>query len=209
MAWLVKKGEFAALQGVGASAVSNWAKRNLLVLGDDPDRPGKKLVDVEKSRLLIQGTIDPTLGRPKKTEVQQAAAPQGQSSAPAPIALNGMEAARLEEMRERTLGRRRENEAAYGTLVLRAEAERRAGELGRLTRERTYGLIRQLAERLAAETDPRQITALLTDEFDRMFSGLADDIEADAKAEAVADAALATAEAAEEPIEPDGEASEA
>ena len=68
---MLMKSEFAALKGVGASAVSNWAKKGLLVYGQDPARPGKQLVDVEKSELLINGTIDQTRGRPRAAGVAQ------------------------------------------------------------------------------------------------------------------------------------------
>lgn len=206
MPLLMKKGEFAARQQVGASAVSNWAKKGLLVFAPDPAHPGKQLVDVEKSELLIRGTIDPTRGRPRAKDAQgQPDAddqPQGGSS-PQPISLNGLEAARLDEMRERTTRRRIENEQLLGRLVPLAEYERRAGDMGRLVRERSFGLVRQLSERLAAETDPRTVASILNDALDALFNQVADEIEAAASEESAVDAALerVAAEEVEDPID--------
>ena len=191
MTLLLKQAEFAARHGVLASAVSNWKKRGLLVFADDPERPGKLMIDAAKSDLLIKGTIDPTRGRPR-SEGSAAAAH------PVPVAINGLDAARLEEMRERTTRRKIENEQLLGRLVMLAEYERRAGEMGRVIRERTHGLIRQHGERLAAETDPRTIMAVLGQAFDALFDQVADEIEAAASDERVADAALARIEDIEE-----------
>lgn len=198
MPLLMKKGEFATWMNVGASAVSNWGKKGLLVFADDPDNSGKQLVDAEKSKLLISGTIDQTRGRPSNASRQAAEegdAPLERSGGRAPP-VSPSELLRQEEARERIVGRRIENERAIGALVPRAEYERRAGDLGRLARERTHGAIRQLSERLAAETDPRLITSLLIDAVDKVYTNLADDIEAAAQAELVADATLAAVEKA-------------
>lgn len=164
MPLLMKKGEFATWMNVGPSAVSNWGKKGLLVFGDDPRNPGKQLVDAEKSKLLISGTIDQTRGRPSNASrgaAEESDQPSGTGSASAkagPGKISESELLRHEEVRERILGRRIENERSVGGLVPRAEYERRAGDHGRLARERTHGVIRQLAERVAAETDPRLIT---------------------------------------------------
>lgn len=191
MTLLLKQAEFAARHGVGPSAVSNWKKRGLVVFAPDPRRPGKQLIDAEKSDLLVRGTIDQTRGRPRG-DAAEAAAP-AESTAPA-IAMNGLEAARLEEMRERTTRRKIENEQLLGRLVSLAEYERRAGDMGRMIRERTHGLIRQHGERLAAETDPRTIMAILTEAFDGLFDQVAGEVEAAASDERAADAVLAQIE---------------
>ena len=190
---LLMKSEFATLKGVGASAVSNWAKKGLLVYGQDPTRPGKQLVDVEKSELLINGTIDQTRGRPRAAGVAQvesevAASP---SASPRHPAMSSAETARMEEMRERTLGRRIDNEKALGNLVQLGVVEQQAADRGRMIRERVNAGVRAQAERLAAESDPRAIVALLTAEFDGLFTRIADEIEQEASAEAAADVALA------------------
>lgn len=187
------KSAYAAHRGVKPSAVSNWAAKGLLVYGEDPARPGKKLVDVEKSDLLINGTVDQTRGRPRSGEASAAEAPGGEAGdqplVRAPVA-SGAEAVRLEEARERVIGRRIDNERALGKLVDRGEVERRAAERGRMIRERVTAVVRQQAERLASESDPRVIVALLTGEFDGLFARIADEIEAEARTEAAVDAAL-------------------
>lgn len=202
MTLLMKQAEYAAHRGVKASAVSNWKAKGLLVFAPDPDRPGKQLVDVAKTDLVIGGTIDPTRGRPRSAEIAQAetAPPKNPNKSPTPTvrAPDPYAEARLEEMRERTTRRRIENAQLMGQLVPLAEYERRAGDMGRVVRERTAGLIRQHAERLAAETDPRTIIALLSEAFDSMFDRLASEIEAEASAELAADAALAAVEPDEE-----------
>lgn len=189
---MLMKSEFAALKGVGASAVSNWAKKGLLVYGQDPARPGKQLVDVEKSELLINGTIDQTRGRPRAAGVAQVegeiASPP--SASPRHPAMSSAETARMEEMRERTLGRRIDNEKALGNLVQLGVVEQQAADRGRMIRERVNAVVRAQAERLAAESDPRAIVALLTAEFDGLFTRIADEIEQEASAEAAADVAL-------------------
>lgn len=186
---LMRATEYAKHRGVTKGAVSNWKSAGLLVWADDPERPGRQLIDVQKSDAYLDRVIDPTRGRPRAGEVEEA---QGDgSAAPARAAISKIEAARLEDMAERTLRRRLDNQVILGSLVPLAEYERRAGDMGRLVRERTSGIIRQLAERLAAETEPRQIIALLSEQFDQLFDHLADQIEADAKAEAGVDQVLA------------------
>ncbi len=189
---LLMKSEFAKRHGVGASAVSNWARKGLLVFGEDPDRPGKQLVDAEKSDLLVRGSIDQTRGRPRSAETALAEGGDAPVAAPARQAtMTGAEAVRMEEARERIIGRRIDNEKALGNLVSLGEVERRTAERGRMIRERIQATVRNQAERLAAETDPRTITAILSAELDAVFARLADEIETEAGAEAQADDALA------------------
>lgn len=188
---LLMKSEFAKRHGVGASAVSNWARKGLLVFGEDPKRPGKQLVDAEKSDLLVRGSIDQTRGRPRSAEAALVEAGEAPATAPVRAAtMTGAEAVRMEEARERIIGRRIDNEKALGNLVSLGEVERRTAERGRMIRERVQATVRNLAERLAAETDPRTITSLLSAELDDVFARLADDIESEASAEAQADVAL-------------------
>lgn len=197
MALLMSQTEFAARHKVGKSAVSNWKRRRLLVFAPDPDRPGKQLVDVELSDNLVRGSIDPTRGRPRAAEGQEGAAPQTEGIKP-PAQLSGIEAARLDEMLERTRRRKIETEQLLGSLVSLAEYERRAGDMARLIRERTMGLIRQQSERLAAETDPRTIVSVLGEAFDALFNQLADEIEAEADTERQVDQALAAIDDADD-----------
>lgn len=193
MPLLMTQTEFAARHSVGKPAVSAWKKKNLLVFVPDPDRPGKVLVDAELSDKLVRATIDPTRGRPRTGDQIAADAAAEASAAPAPRApaLSGIEAARLEEMQERTRRRKIETEQLLGTLVSLAEFERQASELGRRCREGVHAAIRQVSERLAAETDPRVISTLLATEVDAVFDRLAADIEAEATREREVDQELA------------------
>ncbi|ATC25200.1 hypothetical protein CVUC_05310 [Caulobacter vibrioides] len=207
---MMTKSEFAAFMKVGPSAVSNWAKRGLIVMGPDPDCPGREKVDAEKSAILINATVDRSRGRPKNSERTAAEAPADEKNpnksptleGASPTKLSQVEQARLDEMRERTTRRRIENGQLLGQLVPVAEYERRAGDMGRMIRERTHGLIRQHAERLAAETDPRAVAALLAGEFDKLFEKIASELEAEAVAELSADITLAAVEAEIEEDEP-------
>lgn len=187
--------DYAAHRGVTKASVSNWKSKGLLVWAADPGRTGGLMIDVEKSDAILNAMVDQTRGRPRAGDREMAS--EAPALAASVGAMSKMEAARLDEMLERTLRRRLDNQVLVGALVPLAEYERRAGEMGRMVRDRTVGIIRQLAERLAAETDPRQVITLLTDQFDLLFAQLADEIEAAAKVEAGVDAVLAV-EAAEE-----------
>lgn len=194
---LLMKKDFAARHGVGASAVSNWAKKGLLVFVPDPARPGKELIDAEKSDLLVRGTIDQTRGRPRAAEgAGTPAAPVEGGGPPASVPISymsGPEAVRMEEARERIIGRRLENEKNAGRLVPLDLVERKASERGLMIRERVNGIVRAEQERLAAEADPRVIGSLLIAKFDALFDRIADEIEAEARAEADADAVMEAA----------------
>lgn len=191
MAQLMSQTEYAAHRGVGKSAVSNWKAQGLLVFAEDPERPGKQLVDVAKSDLVVGGTIDPTRGRPRSGEAGLVEAVADAPAVQRPMQLSGMDAARLDEMLERTRRRKIETAQLLGGLVSVAEYERRAGDMGRMIRERTQALIRQHAERVAAESDPRQVMAVLAEAFDGLFDQLAGEIEAAVSQEREVDAQLA------------------
>lgn len=197
MPLLMTQKEYAAHRKVSAPAVSNWKAKGLLAFAEDPDRPGKQLVDVARSDLLVNGTIDPTRGRPRAADQADAGGEVStgeliaETKAATTRGVTPLEAERLEEMRERTRSRRIANEAQLGGLVSLAEYERRASDLGRLIRERTQSLIRQHSERMAAETDARTIVAVLGEAFDQLFNQVADDIEAEATREREVDQVLA------------------
>lgn len=194
---LLMKSEYAAYRGVKPSAVSNWIAKGLVIFGNDPARPGKQLVDVAKTDILVNGSVDQTRGRPRSAEGAPVQA-EAEADGAAPVAaahrvprVSGAEAVRMEEARERIIGRRIENEKALGRLVALAEVERRSAERGRMIRERVQSVVRTQSERLASEADPRMIVAILSAEFDALFARIADEIEAEAASEAAADAALA------------------
>lgn len=213
MALLMNKSEFAKRRGVRPSAVSNWIKRDLIVFADDPARPGKRLVDAEKSDILVSASVDQTRGRPRSADVTQVEASDAEPASPhaalpaaRPIQMGGTEAARLEDMRERTLGRRIENEKAMRNLVALADVERQAADRGRMIRERVQNVVRAQAERLAAETDPRVIASLLSAEFDQLFERIADEIERQDGEEAAADDMLARLPGLDEDADDDDQA---
>jgi len=191
---------YAARRGVGKSAVSNWKKAGLLVMAPDPANPGKMLIDAEKTDMILRGSIDPTRGRPTKAAASQAvsqAAPSEAQDLKKPY-VSPMEAARLEEMQERILRRQLERAQLTGQLVDLGEYSSRIANLARLVRERTIGVIRMNAEALAEETDPRAVTALLTDAFDKMFDSVSREIETEADQEEETDNTLLELESLED-----------
>jgi len=93
MTLLVKQAEFAAHPRMVPPAVNNWKKQGLLLVAIDPDRPGKRMIDVTNSDLPSKETIDHTRGRPR-TEAGRAGGGPAEVRT-VPVAVNGMEAARL------------------------------------------------------------------------------------------------------------------
>lgn len=199
MTLLMQAKDYAKHRGVTPAAVSGWKKKGLLVFVTDPANPAKQLIDVAKTDLVINGTVDQTRGRPRSGEAEAAAFAHAgaDGGVRAPLA-SPLQAAQLVDLGERTLSRRIENERALRKLVPLDEYERRSGDMGRLVRERTVGIIRQSAERLAAETDPRQIITYLTDQFDDLFGQLASEIDAAATLEEATDQVLDTVAQADE-----------
>lgn len=168
---LMSQSEFAARRGVGKSAVSNWKRAGMLVFAECADT-GKLKVDAERSDARINARIDPMRGRP-----QTAPAPVTADIADAVVPIESgksLASARNELIAEQLIGQRLKNGQAAGDLVPLLEASRRLSELGRAIRERVHGLHRGLAERLAAERDPRTIDLLLGEETDKLFIELAD-----------------------------------
>ena len=210
---LMTKGEFAAHRGVGKSAVSNYAAKDWLVMAECPTS-GTMKVDVDRTEARLNAKLDPTRGRPKAAD----ALPQGDLplEAEAPRARaepkgDSVAEVRSDLMRTQIVGNALKNARAAGELVAVADYARRASELGRLARERMQSLTRSLSERLAVETDPRQIVAILSVEIDAAFSDLADQVDAGALDEdagaaeadvlAEVDAALAEGEVDEDAAE--------
>lgn len=172
---LMTQTEFAAHRGVGKSAVSNWKKKKLVVFAEGPG--GALLVDVTRTEAKLNASLDPTRGRPTNVQMSDEGAPPAALPTPAGDSLGEV---RTDLLREQRVGHKIRNARDAGDLVARAEYENRAAELGRLARERMHSLVRAQAERLAAEHDPRLITAILTAEIDRTFAELADQAEAGA-----------------------------
>ena len=192
---LMTQAEYAAHRGVKAPAVSNWKAKDLLVFAEDPARPGKVLVNVQLTDARLATRIDPTRGRPSSGAMSGELQLHGSASGTT-LAGEALAQERMEHLVEQKIGHRLKNAERARELVPLAEYERRSSELGRLARERMHSVVRSTAERLAAETDPRAIVALLRVEIDRAFEELADQVEAGAL-DAPADDDLPDPEAAD------------
>jgi phage terminase Nu1 subunit (DNA packaging protein) len=163
---LMSATDFAAYKGVTKGTVSKWKARGLVILQG-------RFVDVARTDALVDRLVDATQGRPRAGQAAQVipmvaepAAPQGPS-------------VRDELVAEQIVRRRMENERAAGGLVALGEVESRAAESGRRVREGMHAMARMLAERLATMTEPREITALLSEEIDAVCGRLADALEAE------------------------------
>ena len=187
---LMTQAEYAAYRGVKPSAVSNWKKAGHVLFAEGED--SKLYVDVARTDARLAAKLDPTRGRPTTTQAVQASTTLFQAARPDAEAGGGVTDARSELMREQTIGHRLKNAKEAKELLPVVEYERRAAELGRLARERMHSIVRTLSERLAAERDPRQVTALLASEVDRAVNELADQVEAGAL-DAASDEPLAQA----------------
>lgn len=181
---LMTKGQFAAHRGVGKSAVSNWAKKGLLVMGECPST-NAVMVDVERTEARINSRVDPMRGRPAASLPAPSAALPVDPGDAADATLAGRSVAKVRaELAEENLVTLRLKNAERGKeLAPRIELERRAAELGRVARERMQAMFRAIAERLAAERDARTIMAIGSAEIDRVFAELANDVEAGKLAE--------------------------
>lgn len=182
---LMTQAEYAAHRGVRPSAVSNWKKAELLVFAEDVDRPGKLFVDVMRSDARINARIDPARGAPRSGVAAPAMpGPLGAAvgtAAPAPV--NDLNNARFAQVRAQTDGMLLKNAQLAGELGPIVELQRRAVAIGSIVRERMHAMTRELAERLAAETEIRAIVALQGEAIDEVFRELADMIEGGALAD--------------------------
>lgn len=183
---LMTQSEFAGRRGVRPSAVSNWKKAGHLVWAEDDT--GRLKIDVEKTEARLNSKVDSTRGRPAKSAT---AGPSAAAAGPRDEDgdQGGDENPRNALVRQQVIEKTLKNQMTAGKLVPLEEAERRGNEMSRQARERVMSVIRDERERLAAESDPRNIYAILESAFDRMFSDLAADIEQGAlTAEDIADA---------------------
>jgi len=172
---LMTKGEFAVHRGVGKSAVSNWAKKDLLVMGECPTSGAIK-VDVERTEARINARVDPMRGRPSASLPLAAPAPVEEGG----DLLDGRRSAahvRADLAEETLASMRRKNAREAGELVPAVEMLRRSAELGRVCRERMHSMFRGISERLAVERDTRTIMAIGTAEINRVFAELADQVD--------------------------------
>jgi len=186
---LMTKAEYARHRGVKPSAVSNWVKAGHIVFVEDPERPTKMLIDVQRTDARLNSRIDPMRGRPT-TGVPRAAPVASEPEETAPQ-IGGRTAAqiRMELADEQLVSVRQKNARDAGELAPKVELDRRATELGRVVRERTHAMFRAISERLAAEKEVRAVMALVAAEIDRVFADLADEVERGALVEDVEETA--------------------
>jgi hypothetical protein len=212
MGRLMTQGEFARHRGVGKSAVSNWKRDGLLVMGEGAG--GKLYVDVERSDARLNARFDPMRGRPTSTMSRSIGLPLVAGAAPDPCSQlpdqgETLQSVRVELIRRQSAGHALRNAQAAGELAPLVELVERAQNLSRSTRERIQGWFRGEAERLAAERDIRVIISICEEGIDRIFVDLADqaaaggfaaedreDPDLEAQAEADMEAAIAADHAA-------------
>lgn len=173
---LMTKGEFASHRGVGKSAVSNWSKKGLLVMGEC-SVSGALKVDVERTDARINARVDPMRGRPAGGLPQASPALPIEEGGDPRISGRSAALVRTELAEEQLISVRLKNAKEAQELAARIELERRASEMGRVARERMLAMWRAVAERLAAERDVRTIMAIGVSEIDRVFAQLADDVD--------------------------------
>ena len=187
---LVTAAEYARLRGVSKQAASKWA----LVKVEDPQRPGRFLVDVaasdakrglEQNPLKRQAPV--AMGIPIADEP---AAPQAPAIAPDDAQRQGR-ASRLEKEHWAALNERLNYEQRTGRLIDRKAAEHAQTEIAKAIRARLSSVGARVAQRASELSDPRAIRALIDDAVMKALTASADDID-DIAAAIDAEAADAT-----------------
>lgn len=177
---LVSQAELARRLGVSRQYISKLVKEGKLEL------VGRKL-DAEASMAVLEGLSDPA--RPRKTSF--ASAPPAREvvpEQPAPASdpegaiIKGekraptfAEAKTMKEVYLAKMARLKFEEEA-GRFLEKAEVERRAQEVGMVVRQNLLSLPSRLMDQLAAESDPREINALLEGEVREVLKMLAEEL---------------------------------
>lgn len=175
---LMTQAEFARHRGVTKPAVTGWKKKGHLVFAEDP-KSGRPLVDVARSDARLNANIDPGRGRPPVSEADPSTAPAdpelpiAAGAEPSAPAGDSLQALRMEQIRHQTDGQKLKNARDAGQLVVLAELQRRASEVGRAARERMHAWFFSVSERLAATSDVRAIMTLGEEGIDQVFAELA------------------------------------
>lgn len=164
---------YAAHRGVGKSAVSNYRKAGHVVFAEGGD--GKTYVDVQRTDARLNAKLDPARGRPAKAGQQPGPLFDGGAVAveAAPLARSQLSDVRTELLEEQKIKLRVNNAIAAGLLVPAEEASQLLEGGLRMAREKMQAIVREEAERLAAERDPRAIVAKLGGAVDAAFAALA------------------------------------
>lgn len=179
---LMTKSEYARYRGVGKSAVSNWIKRDQLVMNGSQ-------VDVAASDDRLGALVDSVAGRPATASM--AASTPKRSTPPAqpvmqppaaPSRSSDME--RIANERAQLLSEQRaekalKNAKLAGELVPLQAAESKLATAVTGLCERMRSDLRGMAERLAMESDMRIIRTLLEEALDKVQNDMAQHFEAD------------------------------
>lgn len=155
----MSKAAYAKHRGVGKSAVSNWVKRDQIVLTRDGQ------VDVAASDEKLGRQVDPVRGRPGTAD--------GPAPKPASAGADDLHAIRARDLREKSIGQALKNAQLAGELVPVKAYEAKLQTLVTGFRERMQSELRAMAERLALEGDQRTIRSLLDDAVHAVCSDMA------------------------------------
>lgn len=148
---LMTQVEYARHRNVGKSAVSNWKTRQQIVMD------GRK-VDVAKSDAMLGEMIDPMRGRPG-TQPEKSAAPAPPLASEQPG--DDLATIRKQELTERARGQALKNAELARKLVPVAAFEAMLGSSISGFCDKLLSELRASAERIARETDPRQVRTML------------------------------------------------
>jgi transcriptional regulator with XRE-family HTH domain len=161
---LVSQAELARRLGVSRQYISKLVKEGKLEL------VGRKL-DAEASMAVLEGLSDPA--RPRKTAL--ASAPPAREIVDREPPPTFAEAKTMKEVYLAKMARLKYEEEA-GRFLEKAEVERRAQEVGMVVRQNLLSLPSRLMDQLAAESDPREINALLEGEVREVLKMLAEEL---------------------------------
>lgn len=156
----MSKAAYARHRGVGKSAVSNWVKREQIVLTRDGQ------VDVPASDAKLGMQVDPVRGRPPIAQTPEASKAQ-------PTTGGDLHAIRARDLNERSIGQALKNAQLAGELVPVKAYEAKLQTLVTGFRERMQSELRAMAERLALEADQRTVRSLLDDAVHAVCSDMA------------------------------------
>ncbi|MFD1330719.1 hypothetical protein ACFQ4O_01760 [Methylopila musalis] len=179
----VTAAEYARMRGVSKQAASKWP----LVRVEDPRRPGKYLVDVaatDAKRAVEQNPL-------KRMAPTAPAQGEALAASIAPAALSpALDADRAQARSSRAekehwsaLNERLGYGERVGALVSRAQVERAQAEIMRSLRTNMMAVGALVAPKVADESDPRAVRALIDAAVRRALSGASVDIDKLAEAE--------------------------
>lgn len=205
---MMSQADYARRIGVTRQRVSQLVAAGVVILVDHPDKPGKKLVNVDASDARLSQAIDSFAGRPQvgeqpKKRVAKGARKQAETVKSGPKGrrpenvkpaqlLNtsdgsgsgfNLDGLNFNELRKKLLieqvaSLKLKNEEAAGRLVPKIEYERRASEYGRRVRSMVNSVVRDHAEKIRPD-NPAIVTDTLLTAFEAELSEMADQIEAD------------------------------